>query len=45
MAYLFVIAIISLALLFIMSAVASEVVKWLIQKIIDLKDEVTRNPN
>ena len=40
MAYLFVVTMCAMALLFIVSKVAGDVVTWLIQRIIDLKDEV-----
>ena len=43
MAYLFVVTMCALALLFVVSKVAGDIVTWLIQKIMDLKDEVIAN--
>lgn len=43
MVYLFVLAMTSLALLFIAGKVFGDLVTWLIQRIIDLKDEVIAN--
>ena len=45
MVYLFVLAMTSLALLFIAGKVFGDLVTWLIQRIVELKEEVIKKTN
>lgn len=45
MVYLFVLAMTALALLFIASKIFGDIITWLIQRVVDLKEEVVSKTN